>query len=74
MYLQSVPSISKTIPSSGGAFSVPGFPRGAKRRVDEAILKAGLLYRNLVEQRFVMRALLFCSVRENMWSFYSLGD
>jgi hypothetical protein len=40
--LQSVPSISKTIPCNTGAPSVAGWPRGAKRRLlgccEEAIL------------------------------------
>jgi hypothetical protein len=73
MYLQSVPSISKTIPWSCGASSVAGFARGAKRRDDEAILKANLLQKCSMGRKCVMRALPFCSVRENMWSFYSLG-
>jgi hypothetical protein len=42
--LQSVPSISKTIPCNAGAPSVAGWPRGAKRRLlgccEEAILMA----------------------------------
>jgi hypothetical protein len=72
-YLQSVPSISKTIPCNCGAPSVAGCPRGAKRRcgrVDEAILMriAGLLKRGLVDRRFVMQVLLLCKVRENMLS------
>jgi hypothetical protein len=42
--LQSVPSISKTIPCNAGAPSVAGWPRGAKRRLlgccEDAILIA----------------------------------
>lgn len=70
-YLQSVPSISKTIPCNCGALSVAGCPRGAKRRcgrVDEAILIIDSFKKGLVSWRFVMRVLLFCKVRANMLS------
>jgi hypothetical protein len=66
-YVQSVPSISNTIPFSAGASSVPGCPSGAKRRFEDAILAAVVLNRekigrvDRVENRLLET--LECSVR-----------